>query len=42
MTEIPKNSMFEFSMPEFVPVAAVLLKLDPALAKMRYDIVPKL
>jgi hypothetical protein len=33
-------SDFDFSLPENIPLALALLKLDPNLSKLRYELVP--
>lgn len=39
MNETP--SSFQFEMSDFVPIASILLNLDPNLAKVRYELVPQ-
>lgn len=38
----PTGVMFDFNFDSMYPVAKVMLKEDPALEKMRFEIVPKL
>lgn len=38
----PPESVFDFNLDEYLPIAKLLLKEDPGLQKIRFELVPKL